>query len=345
MLAAVLYGPGQLEVTNYHDPEISDGDILVKVQVASVCGTDLRIISGKKTRGVRYPSVIGHEFSGIVASVGKEVKNFKPGNRVAIAPIIPCRNCFYCRTGFENVCVNRKAIGYEFDGGFAEYVLIPEISLACGNVYHIDSGINFKEAALLEQLSCCLNGQRKVGVALGDTVLIIGAGPIGLMHVMLAKASGASKIVVSELNENRRLQALELGADKVIDPTAETLSEVSHRETEMGFDVAILAIGISTIVNDILKVLRKGGRISLFAGFPEGETSTIDSNIIHYNEIFVTGASASTRQDFVQAMLMLNSNKINLNKLISHSFTLKNMISALEVARSAEGLKTIIEFD
>lgn len=345
MLAAVLYGPGKLEVTNYPDPEIGQGEILVKVKAASICGTDLRIIAGKKTRGVRYPSIIGHEFSGVVAVVGKEVKDYKLGDRVAIAPIIPCRNCFYCLSGLENICINRKAIGYEFDGGFAEYVLIPAIALASGNVFQFNSKISFKEAALLEQLSCCLNGQRKVGVGLGDTVLVIGAGPIGLMHVMLAKVKGARKIVVSEPNEKRRLLALELGADIVIDPRTETLNEVSRRETEMGFDVAIMAIGISTIVNDVLKVVRKGGKISLFAGFPEGETSIIDSNIIHYNEIVVTGASASTRQDFIQSMSLLDSDKIRLKHLISHSFILKNMTDALEAARLAEGLKIVIEFN
>jgi len=345
MLAAVLYGPGKLEVASYPDPEIAQGEILVKVKAASICGTDLRIIAGKKTRGVRYPSIIGHEFSGVVAAVGNEVENFKPGDRVAIAPIIPCRNCFYCLSGLENICINRKAIGYEFDGGFAEYVRIPAIALASGNVFQIDSKVSFKEAALLEQLSCCLNGQRKIGVGLGDTVLVIGAGPIGLMHVMLAKAKGARKVAVSEPNEKRRLLALELGADLVIDPRTETLNDVSCRETDMGFDIAIMAIGIPTIVNDVLKVVRKGGKVSLFAGFAEGQTSIIDSNIIHYNEIVVTGASASTRQDFTQAMLLSDSYKINLKQLISHSFTLDKMTEALEVARSAEGLKTIIEFN
>lgn len=343
MLAAVLYGPDRLEVTDYPNPSIGEEEILVKVKAAAICGTDLRIITGKKTRGVRYPSVIGHEFSGEIVAAGKKVTQFQPGEGVAIAPIIPCRNCFYCRTGLENVCANRQAIGYEFDGGFAEYVRIPAIALASGNIFHLPLKVSFEEAALLEPLSCCLNGQRKVGVGAGDTVLIIGSGPIGLMHLMLAKAKGARKIVVSELSVSRRRLALEAGADIVIDPRVEALTEVARRETEMGFDVAIMAVGVPGLVNDTLKAVRKGGRVSLFAGFPEGETSIIEANTIHYNEIIVTGASASTRQDFIQAMLLIDSGKINLKQLISHRFALKDITQALEVARSAEGLKVIIE--
>ncbi|GFN22676.1 zinc-dependent dehydrogenase [Thermanaeromonas sp. C210] len=343
MLAAVLYGPGHLEVTDYPEPVIGDEEILVKVGTAAICGTDLRIIAGKKTRGVRYPSVIGHEFAGEVAAVGAGVKDFKPGQGVAVAPIIPCRNCLYCRTGLENVCANRQALGYEFDGGFAEYVRIPAVALASGNVFHLPPGVSPEEAALLEPLSCCLNGQRKVGVGAGDAVLIMGSGPIGLMHLMLARAKGAGKIVVSELSARRRRLALEAGADVVVDPAEMSLAEVARRETDMGFDVAIMAVGVPGQVNDVFKAVRKGGRVSLFAGFPEGETSVIDANTIHYNEILVTGASASTRQDFIQAMHLVKAGRIDLKQLISHRFALKDIAQALEVARSGEGLKVIIE--
>lgn len=343
MLAAILYGPNRLELTEIERPAIGDDEILARVLAAAICGTDFRIVSGKKTRGIHYPSIIGHELSGEVVEVGKKVLEFKPGDRIGIAPIVPCRKCLYCRIGLENVCANRQAIGYEFDGGFAEYVRIPAVALESGNVVHLPDSIDFEEAAILEPFACCINGQKKANVSAGDTVLVIGAGPIGLMHLMLAKARGARKVVSSELFEGRRRLAAKLGADRVVDPAVESLIDVAKKETEMGFDVAIMAVGVKDLVSDVLKTVRKGGRVSLFAGFPEGDTSVIDPNVIHYNEIIVTGASSSTRQNFIEAMQMVEYGMVNLKQLISHRFSLREINKAFDVAKSAEGVKILIE--
>lgn len=343
MKAAVLYAANQVEIAEIDKPKAGPGDLLIKVKAATICGTDGRIITGKKTKGVRYPSVIGHEFSGEIVEVGDGVTKFKCGDAVTVDPVIPCCSCVYCRTGKENVCLNRQAIGYEFDGAFAEYVRIPAIALTTGNVFPIPEGVSFDSAALAEPLACCINGQKNVGIKLGDTVVIIGAGPIGLMHIMLAKLSGATKIIVSELNEQRRKAALECGADLAIDSNKEDINEKIKMLTYgVGADVVIMAIGIPALTNQALSLVRKGGRVNLFAGFSTGATAEIDVNLIHYNEIIVTGASALSRDSYQTALTLISSGKIKTDKLITHRFKLEDAKEAFACALAGSAIKVLI---
>lgn len=343
MKAAVLYAPNDLKVAEVKYPQVGKGDVVIRVKAAAICGTDGRIITGKKTKGVRYPSVIGHEFSGEIVEVGEDVTQLQVGDAIAVDPVIPCRSCVYCRIGKENVCLNRQAIGYEFDGAFAEYVRIPEIALASGNVFKIPKGMSYEAAALAEPLACCINGQKNVGVELGDTVVIIGAGPIGLMHILLARFSGATNIIVSELNEQRREAAARCGATHVIDSTQENLSDVVKGITEgAGADVVIIAIGIPGLVNPSLELARKGGRVNLFAGFSKDDMAEIDVNIIHYNELIVTGASALSREGYKQALSLISSGLIDIEALITHRFSLDEINQAMLSAQKGDAIKIII---
>ena len=210
MKAVILNGPNNFDVTELPKPEIGDGDILLEMKKAAICGTDMRILAGTKTKGVRYPSVIGHEMCGVIAEVGKDVKGYEVGEKVSIANVIPCGSCPACLAGRENACMNRKAIGYEFDGGFEEYIRIPEIAIKSGNVVKLPEDVSFTAGALIEPLACCIRGLKNAGTGFNDTVLIVGAGPIGLMHMQLAKIAGAKEVIVSEPNEMRREVALEL---------------------------------------------------------------------------------------------------------------------------------------
>lgn len=344
MLAAVLRAPGDLRVEEVPTPEPGPGDIVIKVGAAALCGTDSRIISGRKKKGVRFPSVIGHEFAGEVTAVGQDVEAFRVGDRVAADPVIPCRGCAYCRTGRENVCLNRRAIGYEFDGAFAEYLRIPAPAIEAGNVMAIPDGMSFAAAALAEPLACCLNGQKNAGVGMGDAVLVIGSGPIGLMHLMLAKAAGASFVTVSEVNPQRRQWAADLGADMVIDPTAQDPGEAVGTATGgLGADVVILAIGVPALAAQALGYVRKGGRVNLFAGFSVGDQAEIDVNLIHYNEILVSGASALSRAGYETAFKLIGSGAVSAEKLVTHRFPLARMLDAVAMANAGKGVKVIIE--
>lgn len=343
MRALLFRGPNHLELTDVPVPEVGPGELLVKVAACLICGTDLRIVRGKKTKGVRVPSILGHEFAGTVAAVGTGVTGFRSGDRVAVAPVIPCHTCFYCKHGRENVCANRTALGYEYDGAFAEYVRIPASAVRSGNVYPVPQDLSLEAAALAEPLSCCINGQHNSRVGLGDVVVILGAGPIGLMHLQLAKGAGASQVIVSEPNEGRRSVAAELGADRVVDPQAEDLTRVVKEATAgLGADAVILAIGIPSLAEASLGLVRKGGTVNFFAGFSVGDTAALDVNLIHYNEIAITGTSAARRADYEQALRLIAGGVVQAEELITHRFSLDKALEAFKVAASGDGIKVAI---
>lgn len=345
MKAVILNQPNDFSVQEMEKPVAGNGDIVIKMQKAAICGTDMRILNGTKRKGVRYPSVIGHEISGIVEEVGKDVEGFQKGDRVAVANVIACHTCHYCRTGHENICANRKAIGYEFNGGFEEYVLIPEIAIHNGNLVRLPDHVTYEEGALIEPLSCCLRGMKNAGVSFGDRVLIIGAGPIGLMHLQLAKQFGADRVYVSEPNDYRREIAASLGADVTVDPTKEDLKALILSETEgLGVDKVIMAIGSNKIVDETLDLIRKGGTLNLFAGFADG-ISTLDVNKIHYNEIVVNGSSAYKLEDYYQAAQLVFDGKIDVKPIVTHRYKVEDFQAAYEMSKSGKGLKIVIEAD
>ena len=226
MKAVVLHGPenypNNYEVMEIEQPVCGDDDILLKMKAAALCGTDKRIFTGGKTKGVRPDSVVGHEMCGFIEEVGK---------KVAIANVIPCGHCSACLSGRENACLNRKAIGYEFNGGFAQYVLVPGICIESGNVVKLPDSVSFAAGALIEPLACCIRGLRNTGTGFNDTVLIIGAGPIGLMHLELSLIAGARSVIVSELDPEKREIAKKLGASRVVDSKNEDLHKIVMEET------------------------------------------------------------------------------------------------------------------
>lgn len=344
MRAVVLNGPNDFAPADIERPVIGDNDMLLEMKKAAICGTDMRILAGTKTKGVRYPSVIGHEMCGVITEVGKNVEGFQVGDKVAIANVIPCGSCPACLAGRENACMNRKAIGYEFNGGFEEYVLIPEIAIKSGNVIKLPEDVSYTAGALIEPLACCIRGLKNAGTGFNDTVLIVGAGPIGLMHMQLSKISGAKQVIVSEPNEMRREVATELGADRVVDPTSENLEEIIMAATNgMGADVIVMAIGVPALVNSTLKLCKKGGTVNLFAGFAGTGECTVEVNTIHYNEINVNGSTAYKRADYLEAADMVMSKKINLDKIATHTYKIDEFQKAYEMCKSGQGLKVIIE--
>ncbi len=344
MKAAVFYGPNDMKLEEVNKPKISEKEVLVRVKFSAVCGTDVRIFEGKKTKGVRTPSTIGHELVGIVEQVGGNVSEFEVGNRVGVMPVIPCRKCYYCLNGRENVCANRTAIGYEYDGGFAEFVRIPEAAVQAGNLVKLPDNVSFEQAVITEPLACCLNGNKKANVKMNDTVVVIGGGPIGLMHVQLAKIAGAKNVILSELIDHRREKAKEAGADILVNPDKESLNEVVLDVTEgLGADVVIMAIGVPQLVNGSISLLRKGGTLNLFAGFTKGVLSEIDPNVIHYNEVNVNGTSALTRSDYIESLSLIESGKINTESITSPGYTLDDIQKAIEDVRDGVGMKSIIQ--
>ena len=342
MKAGVLLSVNDVNYTTIADPKLEAGDMLLKVKAATVCGTDIRILRGTKTIGIRYPSVMGHEFAGVVVNTGGNLQ-FAVGDAVTVCPQFACGNCEYCVRGAENLCRNMTAMGYEIDGAFAEYVRIPASGVKSGNVFAIPKGLSFEEAALAEPLACVMNGQERVGVKMSDTVAILGAGPIGILHIKLARLAGARLIIVSEPNPLRREAALKAGADMAIDPTTEDIFARTKSVTNgLGVDVAIVAIGVPSLANHAIRLVCHRGRVSLFAGFSKGQQAELDVNAIHYNELVVTGAFGLTRQTFARALGMIASGQLEMKPLLTHRFGLADIKLALDTAEQGAAIKVAV---
>ena len=342
MKAGVLTDINHVSYMTIADPHLQPGDLLIKVKAATICGTDIRILRGTKTAGIRYPSVLGHEFAGVVADTGGH-SQFAAGQAVCVCPQFACGHCSSCIRGAENLCRNMTAMGYEIDGAFADYVRIPALGVASGNVFPMPEGLSFETAALAEPLACVMNGQARVGVGMGDVVAVLGAGPIGILHVKLARLSGARVIIVSEPSALRRAAALRAGADIVVDPSTEDLlASVRAASDQMGADVTIVAIGVPALANEAIRLVRLGGRVSLFAGFSKGVQAELDVNAIHYNELTVTGSFGLTRLTFERALKMIASGKLEVDSLLTHRFGLEDIVTALETAEQGAAIKVAI---
>jgi L-iditol 2-dehydrogenase len=343
MLAAVFRGPGELEVTEIERPEIGPDEVLVKVGANTVCGTDVRILRGEKTKGIDRNTVLGHELAGHVAEVGRDVLGYEVGAPVAMAPVIPCRRCYFCRRDMENMCPNARIVGYVVDGGLGEYMRVPAEALEAGNLFVAQRDLPSEYLSLAEPLSCCVNGLENYRADLDDTVLLLGSGPIGLFHLQLALLAGARTVIVSDPSASRRGFASEFGAQVTVDPTSEDLSAVVAEYTSgLGVDVSVICIGIPALVNDALRMTRKGGRVNVFAGLAAEGWAEVEANLIHYNELVVTGASNSRRSDYEVALRLIESGRVKVEPMVTHRFPLQETVKAIETSAGGEGIKVAV---
>ncbi|HUE99374.1 MAG TPA: zinc-dependent dehydrogenase [Anaerolineales bacterium] len=346
MLAAVYHGPNDIRVEEVPVPKIGNRELLVKVASASICGTDLRIFHGNHRM---YPDgtvrIPGHEVVGTIAEVGSEVKNYFVGQRVFCAPNTGCGHCLQCISGNNNLCLTYDAIGVTSDGGFAEYVRIPANSVQQGNVIPISESVDPAVAALMEPFACVVRGQNALHMKPGEVVLIMGAGPIGVMHIKLAKARGAGRVIVSEPIPDRATQAKRMGADRVVDPASENLKSVLSEESRgRGADVIIVAAPVHAAQENALDLAAIGGRINFFGGLPKDRPLiNLDSNLVHYKELVVTGTTACSTADCWQAAQIVNSGLVDLSDVISRRFPLKEAVMAFAAAEDRKSLKIVLE--
>jgi L-iditol 2-dehydrogenase len=343
MLAAVFLRPGQMEVMEVDTPDIGPDEVLVKVGANTICGTDVRIFRGEKTKGIPLPTILGHEMAGYVHKVGQHVRGYEVGAAVAMAPVIACHHCFYCQNGMENVCPNQKIVGYDVKGGLSEYVRIPADAVAAGNLFVAQKDVPSEYLALAEPLACCINGHHRSRIHLNSTVLIMGSGPIGLFHLQLSLLAGARAVIVSDPSAPRRAVASSFGAHITVDPTAEDLSSVVSEVTGgLGVDSVIICIGVPGLVNDALNMARQGGRVNIFAGMAAKGWADIESNLIHYKELEITGSANSRRADYQTALQLIESGRIKVEAMVTDRFPLRSAHAALDKAASGEGIKIAV---
>lgn len=346
MQAAVYYGPNDLRVEQRPVPDIGPDEALMKVVSVGICGTDLRILhGGHRMYAEDVERIPGHEVVGDIVAVGENVKGVEIGTRMFVSPNMGCGHCDQCVSGNNNRCANYNAIGITIDGAFAEYMRIPAAAIMQGNLILLEPGTDPAAAALIEPFACVLRGQNAVDVRLGDVVLIVGAGPIGVMHIMLAKLRGAARVVVSEFMETRLQQALEAGADVVVNPQNQDLAEVMARESGgKGADVIIVAAPAHAAQESALQLAAIGGRINLFGGLPKDRPAiNFDSNIVHYKELYVTGTTACSTGDCRQAAAIVNSRRLDLSPIVSGRFPLSEAVAAFAQAEDRTSLKIVIE--
>lgn len=342
MRAAVLRGNNHIEVADVERPGIGDDEVLVRVGANTLCGTDVRIVRGEKTKGIRPGAILGHEFSGHVARAGRATSGYDVGTPVGMAPLVACGHCAYCRRDSENLCPRQRMMGYEYAGGLSEYVRIPAAAVRAGNLVAAAQGRPAEQLALAEPLACCLNGQERSAVGLDDVVLIMGAGPIGLFHVQLALLRGARTVVVSEPSAPRRELAARFGAHATVDPGDDLATAVDDATGGHGADVTMICIGVPPLVDDALRVTRPGGRVNVFAGMPKQSTSTVEANLVHYKELRVTGTSACRRVHYETAFRLIETGRVEVGPMITHRFPLTEVDKALAVSAGGEGLKVAV---
>jgi len=326
MKAALLYGVKDLKIENINKPTLSIGEVLVKVKAATTCGTDLKIFQRGYVEGViKLPTIFGHEWAGEVAEVSEELLWPKKGMRVRAGNSAPCLRCKMCQKGDYNLCENMIWLW----GAYAEYVKVPA-RMVTVNMQEIPSYLRFEEAAITEPLACVLHGAEKANIKLGDTVAIIGAGPIGLLHLLVAKAMGTEKVLVTDLIEERLEVAQKLGAEIVNAGQVDAVEKVKTLTSDYGADIVIEAIGNPATWEQALKMVRKGGTVLEFGGCPPGTEIKVKTELLHYGQVTVLGTFHATPLHFRKALNLIASRTVDVRPLVTQRMNLERIKDAFD---------------
>lgn len=344
MKAATYTQGGSLEMLELPMPQLEEGDVLLRVEAASICGTDIKITRmghRKLQEGQRI--VLGHEFAGVIEEVRGPVAGLRTGMRVGVAPNWGCGVCASCIRGLANYCPDYSAFGIQTDGAHAEHVRVPAKAISQGNVVALPEDAVWEEMSLVEPLSCVVNAQDAIRISTGDTVAVYGCGPMGLLHIILAKAAGARKIVAIDLNPARLEAALAAGATDAIDSRSESVPErIGHLVG--GLDAVITAVPIASVIAEGLALLAPFGRLCLFAGLPKDKpTVDLDANAVHYKNLVVTGTTGGSNRDYRKALDLIVSRRVDVRQIISHRFDFQQLPQAYEVALAGTGMKVVIQ--
>ncbi|MBT5575806.1 MAG: alcohol dehydrogenase catalytic domain-containing protein [Microbacteriaceae bacterium] len=345
MKAALFQGPGNLSVIDVETPTPSADELKIRVESCATCGTDAKIFHHGHPR-LEPPQIIGHEIAGEIIEVGAHTSGYTVGQRVQIIAAIPCEECWACKAGKQGICINQTSMGYQFAGGFAEEMIVPQSVIKADGVNTIPDGLSFDEASVAEPLACALNAQRLIHVGKGDTVLVMGAGPIGCLHIRLARALGATKVMLADINGGRlELSANAVQPDRAIDMSTENLEEIVWAETGgIGPSVIITAAPSGQAQEQAISLVAPGGRVSFFGGLPKNKpVIQLDSNVVHYKELILGGANGSSPAQNKEALELIASGAVPVADLITHRLPLSQVEDAINAVTSGEAIKVVIK--
>ncbi len=346
MKAAVIKGPGITAVEDFPTPRPAEGEVLLKVDACALCGTDQRVLRGEKKADV---PIIGHEIAGTVVGLGKGVKGVRLGGRYALQTVIGCGCCRMCIKKRQNLCENRfKALGYAWNGGFAEYMIMPRSGVEQGCLIPIPDSMSAEVASLLEPLSCCVNGYRCMPVKEMEHVVVFGAGTIGVMNGLVAKAQGVKTVTIMNRSQERLDTIRKIGFrfDNLVN-----MSEVSpeawvkEHTGGIGVDAVIVSASVKSLVPLGMKLLKWSGHLSIFAGMNKNDPfEPIDLNLIHYPELHIHGANSSVALDYTDSIDLIMGGHIDAEAMITHRFALDDFNEALKLQTdtSAGAMKIVI---
>ncbi|MBI4632284.1 MAG: alcohol dehydrogenase catalytic domain-containing protein [Deltaproteobacteria bacterium] len=342
MKAAVVYGENDIRISEVPTPVPGAGQVLIKVKASGVCATDVKILGGSGLPK-ELPTILGHEVAGTIEALGEGVTGLTINQRVAVYPIAACGECFFCKQGRYSLCFKPYGLGHGADGGFAEYVAVPAQIVRLKGIIAIND-MPFDMAAMIEPTSCCIAAAEQCGTKAGDTVLIIGSGPLGLLHTIVSKARGC-RVIIIDINDQRLAKAKEVGADVTLNTERDDILKEVRALTGIGADSVIAAVGLTKVIEKYLPLVRNGGVFNIFGGTPPGKTITLDPRWLHYGEIILTGTFAASLDQFKKAVSLVRERADVIAQVISVRCGLDDILDAVERVKKGTALKSIIIFD
>ena len=347
MRALRFYAPGDVRLEDVPEPECGPKEVKIKVKNCSTCGTDVKIFKNGHVN-ITGTTTMGHEVAGEVVEVGSEaLGGFKVGDRVQSIAAVPCGECHECKKGWMEVCENQTSVGYQYDGGFAEYMIVPEQVLKVDGLNRIPENVGYDEASAAEPFACAINAQEQLGIEPGDFVVVFGAGPIGCMHIRIARGvHEAGTIVLVDINAERlKMSAEAVHPDHVIDSSqVNVVEEVMKMTDGRGADVIITATPANITQEQALAMAARNGRISFFGGLPKNNpTITCDSNLVHYRQLHIHGANGSAPEHNKRALEYISTGQVPVKDLITKHIPLENALDAFDIVAEGEAIKVTVE--
>ena len=345
MKALRFYGPEDVRLEEVPEPDCGPDEVKLKVKNCSTCGTDVKIFYNGH-QNITPPATMGHEIAGEVVEVGANVPGWDVGDRAQVIAAVPCGDCYECRQGWMAVCENQTSIGYQYDGGFAEYMIVPRQVLKVDGLNRIPDNIGFDEASVAEPFACAINAQELVHVGDGDTVVVFGAGPIGCIHTRLARANGASRVFLIDVNAERlAMSADAVKPDEVINGSeVDVVERVKELTGGRGADVVITATAANVAQEQAISMAARRGRISFFGGLPKTNPYIqCDSNLVHYRELMIMGANGSAPEHNKRALEYIASGKVPVKDLITARLPLDRALEAFDIVAKGEAIKVTVE--